>query len=484
MTARDPTSLALSGRLSFLMRDSMVYGGASALSKACTLITFPLLARHLSTVDFGLLDLLLTALNVIAIVVVWGQDSAVARYYYDHEDAEERRQLISQSLATQMAWLAPVLLLLWGTTDGLAALLPDAPTASSLWPFTLAQLPFVLLQNVSQNLLKWTFERGRFLALTLGAAISQALLVGGAVVSGCASVQTVLVITLVTSATFGLLGLWFIRRWLSWPHDTRFVRTMLPFALPMGMMALLGALSPLLERGLLDGMLGAEALGLYAAGSKVAMVVAVGIGAFQTAWGPFSLALRQQHDAIETYNKVLVGFTAMACLVALGLAALAEPLVVGLASARYAAAAPVVFPLVLGLTIQATAWITEVGITFSRRSHLGLVAHVACLAASFTGMWVLTPPLGLMGLGLGVLGGQLVRAGLATWLAQRVHPLRWRYGPAVGMLAWTAGAGFSMPWAGAVGGNPMKALVATLGLAGVAAISAWGVRATARGGVV
>jgi O-antigen/teichoic acid export membrane protein len=475
MNARNPSSLNKQSRLAFLLRDSVVYGGSSALSKAFALVTFPLLARHLTTTEFGLLDLLLTAVNVVAIAVVCGQDSAVARFYYDHESTEERRALVSQSLAFQLAWLAPTLVTLWSTTGALAALLPGVRDAEVLWRLALAQLPFLLLQNASQNLLKWTFERAHFLTLTLGAAATQALLVGGAVAAGLATLKVVLTITLCSNIAGGLLGLWFIRRWLVWPRDTRFIRTMLPYALPMGLTGLLGALAPLLERGLLERLLGTEALGLYAAGAKVAIVVAVGIGAFQTAWGPFSLALREQPDAIETYNRVLIGFTGAACVTTLGIAALAEPLVVGLASARYAAAAPVIFPLLLGLTVQAVAWITEVGITFSRRSHLGLLAHLVCLLVSMAAMWVLTPAFGLMGLGLGVLAGHVVRAGLATWLAQRAHPLPWRYGPALGMLVVTAAAGFGAPLAGAAWGGSAHVLVTASALTAVVAL---GIRST------
>ncbi len=84
-------------RLRFLLRDSAMYGGATSLSKAFALITFPIVARHFSTAEYGALDYFLTLTGLLAVFLIFGQDSAVARYFYEHEDVRDRRQLISQS---------------------------------------------------------------------------------------------------------------------------------------------------------------------------------------------------------------------------------------------------------------------------------------------------------------------------------------------------------------------------------------------------
>jgi O-antigen/teichoic acid export membrane protein len=98
MQIRNPRGMSQNGRMSFLLKDSVIYGGAAAISKSFSIITFPVIARHFSTAEYGIIDLFGVVATFIGILVVFGQDSAVAPYFYEHEDTDVRRQLISQSL--------------------------------------------------------------------------------------------------------------------------------------------------------------------------------------------------------------------------------------------------------------------------------------------------------------------------------------------------------------------------------------------------
>ena len=79
-------NLSLIDRLRFLLKDSIVYGAASALSKAFGLITFPIIARSLSVADFGFYDYLISLVVFFTILIQFGQDSSIARFYYEYEN--------------------------------------------------------------------------------------------------------------------------------------------------------------------------------------------------------------------------------------------------------------------------------------------------------------------------------------------------------------------------------------------------------------
>lgn len=100
---------------------------------------------------------------------------------------------------------------------------------------------------------------------------------------------------------------------------------MLPFAIPYGVICIAGAFSPTLERTLTASFLGTESLGLYAAATKMAMLMGLLVSAFQTAWGPVSLSLYKQADAGHTYNWVFKLFALAVCVAALTLTLLAQP---------------------------------------------------------------------------------------------------------------------------------------------------------------
>jgi O-antigen/teichoic acid export membrane protein len=446
-------------RLAFLFRDSALYGGATAVSRAVALLTFPVLAQHFSVSEYGVLDFMLLLVSLTANALVFGQDSAVARFFYEHQAPWARRQLISQSLSFQVVCVAVCLPALWWWSGPLARTLVGSSGAESLFRIVLLQIPCAMVINFAQNLLKWTFARRAFLTLSLGFTLVQAVLVLTAVLRFDAGLRGVLLVNLTTAVLFACVGLWFVRGWLVRPRGVTFLRELIPYAAPYGVICILAALSPTLERSLTANLLGAEQLGLYAAGAKIAALMALASTAFQTAWGPFALSIYRHADAPQTYNLVLKVFAIAASVLVLTLSGLAGPVVTVLASDRYSAAAVVVFPLTLALAVQATSWILEVGISLSKRSGLNLFGYAASVLVTLGTIALAAPRLGLLGVGLGVLGGHAAKAGVSAWLAQRVYPLPWSYWSVMQLLVLTVLGGVSGEWALYVGGPRLAVLV-------------------------
>lgn len=446
MSSAKLVGLSQSGRLGFLVKDSLLYGGAAAISKAFALITFPLLARHFSVTDYGALDYYLVLTSLLTMFFIFGQDSAVARYFYEYENPQTQQQLISQSLTFQLIVLSILTPLLWIGADRINMHLIEFDNSITLFKIVILQLPFFLLINFSQNLLKWTFVRTQFLIMTMGFTLLQASLLLIAVLLFDVEVRGVLIVSLITSSVFGVLGLIFVRKWLTIPTDLRILREILPFALPAGLISVAGAFSPTLERTLTSNMLGVDQLGLYAAATKIAMLSGLFISAFQTAWGPFSLSLYKNSDAGQTYNWVLKLFTLGTCLTALLITLMAQPLILILATDRFEGSILVLFPLVMGLSIQAISWITEIGIGLSKRNYLNLFSFLTALVGTLLGIWLLVPEFGLLGVGLGVLIGHTCRAIVASWLAQKVYWLPWQYAPVIVVVLLTLVFGLISLW--------------------------------------
>jgi O-antigen/teichoic acid export membrane protein len=468
-----PVILSQRKRLSFLFKDSVIYGGAAAVSKAFALITFPLLARHFSVEDYGVLDYFMVLGSLLSIFFIFGQDSAVARFFYEHEDTTARRQLISQSVTFQLAGLVLLLPLIWLGADWFTSLLIATTNSSLLFKIVLLQLPFLLFINFSQNLLKWTFARSQFLTMSLGFTVVQTLLLLIAVLVFDSGIKVVLLVSLITCMVFGLLGLFFVRQWLTRPHDFQYLRLMLPFAVPYGIISVAGAFSPALERTLTHYLLGADDLGLYAAAFKIAMLIGMIVSAFQTAWGPFSLSLYKQVDAGETYNWVFKLFALCMCVAVLVISLLAQPLIQFLATDRYSDSVIVVFPLAMGLVIQATSWITEIGIGISKRSYLYLYAYSVSVVTTFAGIWFLAPIYGLVGVGIGVMMGHIIKAIISSWLAQRAYRLSWNYMPVIIIMITTLVIGLAATWIGHEFGDNAKVMALLVGLLSIVAMG-WG----------
>ncbi|MFZ1752682.1 MAG: oligosaccharide flippase family protein [Caldilineaceae bacterium] len=467
ISLNDPGRLSIRHRLAFLLRDSIIYGGAAAFNKAFSLITFPLLTRYFSVTDYGIIDFFTVLASLLTIVFIFGQDSAVARYFYEYSEIDERRQITSQSLFFQIAIMVIVIPILWFFAEPLIARISNEPMASIWIKIILLQVPFVLLVNFSQNLLKWTFARREFLLVSLGPVVLNVVLLVLAIYLLRVDITGVFVIVLIVQGTAGILGLYFIRSWLCIPKDMKYLRELIPFALPFGVIGCIGAFVPALERSLTNSLLGELDLGLYAAGSKVALLMVFAIQAFQMAWGPFSLAIYREAEVGETYNWVLKGFTLAICVAVLALSAITHPVLSILASEHYAGASVVVFPIAMGLAIQAISWITEIGIGLSKKSYLTLYGYIAYLLVTALAIYGFASLYGLIGVALGVLLGHIVKSIIASWLAQRAYRLPWQFGPVSLVILATVSFGLFGAWLAMAISNSYATFIYLIGICNI-----------------
>lgn len=441
--ARQVRDLSPRGRLGFLARDAMLYGGAAAINALFGIITFPLLARHFDVAEYGLIDLLAAVSALLAVVVVFGQDSAVARFYYGVQDDVARRAVVSESAYIQLITLFATLAILLLNLDTFLGWLGLHRQDAALLGVVLLTAPVQLASNFAMNLLKWTFERRRFLVLSVGSVAARMAAIIVAIRFFDLSVFGLFALTLCVHAAFAAYGLVCIRGHLQLVVDGRHVAQLLRFGLPLGVIGIAAAAAPAVERVAISTIAGATQLGLYAAGAKIALLLSLFVQAFQTAWGPFSLALHDQDDSERTFDLVLRLLALVAICGAMMLHVLGDVLVELLASDRYAGAAVVVFPLAMTLAIQGVGWVLELGITVSKRSYLSLVSYAIGLTVLVTLIWPVVERYGAVGAASVVLLSQAVRTCLSAALGQRVWRRAWSYGRTAGafalaMVAWLA----------------------------------------------
>jgi O-antigen/teichoic acid export membrane protein len=452
--------------LTWLLKDSAVYGGAAALNKGMALVTFPILTRAFSVDDYGAMDLFNVVANLAALAIVWGQDSAVVRQLADESDTSRRRDIVSTSLILQaaIAVVATGTLLLAATpTAKWFSTHADAPVLLSL---VALQLPLLVVTANVQGLLRWTFRRNEYLMLTIVPTAVSAIGVWLLSRAGLLSLVGLFVFTLTVRLVAALLGLWMCRALVGWPGSAKYLAGLWKLAWPLGLVSALGATVPLMERMAVVRWVDERTLGIYAVGATVAGLLALPIMAMQTAWGPFSLAVHRQAGADAIFGTVARLATAVLCALCLLLAGIAEPTIRFLATERFVAAWGLVFPLGFALVVQAVGWILEVGLFFAKRNELTLVAYVVYLVGTLAAMALLAPLFGIVGIAWAVVLGQCLRTVVVVWLAHLVHPIRWPLGSLALMCAGTAAvflAARAVPLPGPWTGAPMVVAAALLG---------------------
>lgn len=470
---RDPGQLTLRGRLKFVGRDTLIYGAASTLSKSVWLIIFPLLSRHFSVEDFGLIDLFTVLTMVITTLVIMGQDSAVMRFYYDEASDAGRRRLVTQSLTFQLAIAAVALPLMWVLIGIWANAFSYADQTKAVANVVLLTVPFAVLLGNTQAVLRFTFRRREFLIVSIG----QAVFVMIAVLFGVRVMDIGMLglfrVYLITTAVFAIIGVWFVRDILMMPRGLKVPVKVLYYAVPMGLVVSIGSIQPLVERLVVGDTLGANNLGLYAAGAKVAMLMALPLGAFQTAFGPFLMATYTRPDAIDTFNVLLKASLTLLCVTSVGLGASGSLLVGILGGERYVGGAVVVFPLALALVLQAVGLFLGMGTILSHKTHYRLATYLGSSLCGLIAMLLLGRQFGLVGVGFGALIGQGVKLLSEAYVGQRLWPMKWDYSGIAPMLLATAALGHLVSLSNATPGVRIFSTLAAMAFLCVAALRYW-----------
>jgi O-antigen/teichoic acid export membrane protein len=419
--------LSILNKLEFLAKDTVLYGAASAFHQIFALITIPIITRYFSVSDYGIVDFYIILSSFLVTVFIFGQDSAVARFFHDSENVFKRRNVISQALLFQFLGILIFLPILWIFSDNISNMVYQFSQSKIIFQLVLTQIPFMLLVNFSQNILKLTFNRSKFLIITLGLTLTNTILLVVGILFFKIDIADIFVISLITYIVFGLLGLYFVRHWLTIPENFQNSKHVMIFAIPFGIMSIIETIIPAMTRWLVNDLLGAESLGLFAVGMRVASIVSLYAAAFRTAWGPLSLAIYKEVNVIDTYNIVLKIFTWFICGGVVLLLLVADWVIILIASENYILSWVVVPLLVMGLSVQAISWITEIGISLSKKSYLGLYGYLVLLVTTFGLIHILAPIWQLYGVAIALMLGYIFKSLITSWISQKAYKLNWQY---------------------------------------------------------
>jgi len=310
-----------------LLLNFSVYGGVGLLSKLVSFISIPLLTFHLNIGEYGALEFFYTLSYLLVVILIFGQDAALARYFYESKSIDDQQSLVTSSLSLQLLLAALVVTGFWLIAEKISYFLINVADRLIFFQLVLLQVPFLLIIDFCAGLLKWAMARTAFVVLTVGFSFFQLFTLVATIVIFELNIYSALVANFFASFLFAIVGLFLIRNWLCWPKNFLHLKKLLSFALPLGIVSIIISIQPIVERALIDKYIGLEALGVYALASKILLIVALVFSAFQSAWGPFSMTSLNKNYATETRDLVAKLFCSLGCVFVLLIGLFSDPLI-------------------------------------------------------------------------------------------------------------------------------------------------------------
>ncbi|MBI5170806.1 MAG: oligosaccharide flippase family protein [Candidatus Eisenbacteria bacterium] len=409
-----------------LSGDSLVYGLGQVAGKIVNFLLVPVLTRVLVPEQFGVSENVTQYTASALLVLVFGMDGALARFFYEQPDRQTRVRMVSSSFTFRLLTGGAVALALAAFATPLAGALLGGEVYAKYLRIGALTLPATLFVLFSYDVLRVTFQPWKFIALNLTWTVTVGGLTLYFVLARHLGVAGALYGKLFGDCLTAAVGLVLCRHHLKPVFDRDLLRRMLSYGLPLVPVSISYAVIGAVDRATLTRAFSPEAAGVYAVAMKFFAVITMGVSAFNLAFGPFAYARAQDPDAPKLYARVFTLYVAIASLGALLVGVFAPGLVGLLATERYAAAAAPALWLTFAAVAQGAYSVAVLGITLALRTRLlgGIAALAAVVAIAANG--VLVPRLGAEGAAMATCLAHVASAVAAYVVSQRVHPLPFR----------------------------------------------------------
>ena len=425
-----------------LSKHTLAYSTAEYLSRIAGFLLIPLYTGYLTEADYGTRELFAITVAVLVQLAGINVTTAMHRAYFENEDADRRRRVVSTTLWAVAAVASVFVLVGLATSDWIVPHVPSQhPGLANLWRLTLGIFLFQMLREVQNKYLQ-AEERS-----TLYGALAVTKLV----------FEISLQVWFLVGLDWGLEGLFLGVLISEGLFCTILAMITLPrvgFAFSGPIFAGLAAFTlPLIPNGVFQFCLhsadrfmlgwltdGTEAVGLYALAYKMGyMANALILGPFLMIWYPFLFSTEEDQRA-ELCGRLTPYFMMIMTFVLFVLALFAQD-VIELMAGRpgYYKAWKAVPVIGLGYWFWGLFQMLQTGF-FIRKltSQLPWISGAAVLVNLFTNL-MLIPLYGFMGAAWATLLTFAVLAVITRYKAQSLYPveIQWSkvFGPLVLALA-------------------------------------------------
>jgi O-antigen/teichoic acid export membrane protein len=418
----------IGAQITRLAKHSVIYGLGGLVSRVLAVLLLPLYTRYLSPAEYGAVETLVAMTAVLAILLRAGISSAFFRFYFDSTDEAHRVRVVRTSfwftLATSTAGLVagaalaePISNALFGT-DERTWLVRAAFVA--LW----AQMNYDQLTSlfrVEERSVSFVLATLANILITVGATIGfvVALRWGATGVVVGNFTGTLCVYAVLLACRRYQLGLEFSRDLL---------REMNRFGWPLVPSALFLWATNFSDRLFLVKLDGADEVGLYSIGVRVASALVLLLTAFRLAWPAFAYSIEDDTQARRTYGFVLTYLVFAASWLALALSLCSPWIVHLLTTSEFYSASRVVAPLAFAAVAFAGYIVMAIGVGRSRRTQFNWVVTGAAAVVNVALNLILIPPYGMMGAAIATVAAYATMFLGMTWWSQRIYPVpyQWR----------------------------------------------------------
>jgi O-antigen/teichoic acid export membrane protein len=405
-------------------RDAAIYGLAALITQGTALLAVPVYSRILGPAGFGVIELLIVGLQLLAMVAVAGLEMAAIRLFFAADDERSKRRLLSTGLFAVLGSGVVVGFVVVLSGDAIDGWYLPAYDARDAVIVAAISLPLYVGARYAREALRAQRRPAAYLVNSATAGVLQ-VAIGVALIAWFDfGPEGVMVGYLAAAAISLAMSIGVARRLFGFEFSTADFRALRAFGIPLVWTGLAGWSLMFVDRLVLSAFVGVDEVGVYALASRLGMALTLVVYAFTRAWTPAMLEVAERDDADErrTRIRVLNPFLAGIGMLAVAISLLADPLVRLIAGAAFVDAAGLVPVISMSFVVFAVVPVVQMPMLIRQRTRpLAIGSSVAALV-NLAANLALVPSYGAAAAAWSTLLAMTVQSGLYWWAAERIDP--------------------------------------------------------------
>lgn len=415
-----------------LSKDALTYGIGNAIGRFLSVFTAPILTCIFVPSDYGALSLVQTMVNFFVMFAGFNLNSGTYFYYFYHDDAKDRRTIVSTSLVFYLLVGLLFSVIIWIGAPFLSELLlirrPGVTNIASYDYVSYIRIlsvgvVFSMLDTNFRSLLRMTRQPSKYMLLSIIEVILGFGLIILLVVVMKMGIEGALWAGVITTTIIAMVGFSLVVEHYTLAFSTSFLLLFLTYCLPQFPSVFLNWGLSQSNRFFLNYYASLEMQGLYSIALKIASVFILLTTAFRLAWDPFALSIMKDDDAKQTYRRAYTLYTVGFGFLGGCIALIAKPILFIVTPEAYHAAYSIIFILVATYLYQGGNNIVALGIGLSKKTKYISYAQVITFASNIALNFLLIPKYSARGAAMAFLGGAIVQSLSYYYFAQKVYPI-------------------------------------------------------------
>lgn len=412
-----------------LSKHTLIYGGGIIISRAVSFIMLPIYTRYLTPADYGTLELLSMTIDVIGMIVGMGLASSVFKFYYEYENPEEKKDVISTTTLAILAisFAAANLGIIFSRE--ITNLVFSKPDNVLYFRFL-----FIIYFFQSASIIPLLYIRALqnstlFVVLNVIRLIIQLSLNIYFVVTLRMGIIGILYSTLLADILIGIYLSFYTFQKVGFKFSVSKCKRLLNFGYPLIFWSLGSFVITFSDRYFLNYFSDTSSVGIYALAYKFGfLLTALVFVPFSQIWEPQRFEIAKQSNAQDVFRKVFFYLNIVFLSVALIVALLIKDVLTIMADPSYMEAHKIVPLILVAVIFQLWTGFCNIGLFLKEKTKLyGLSALIAVVSSIILNFFLI-PRYGVYGAGLTAIIVFGIRFFVVYIFSQRYYYINYGWG--------------------------------------------------------